>query len=152
MKQEHHPEQLKPVHKGVNKHISIPAAADVEDGSVYDSLNMSPNIPGFYGSRKKIEGETLVYDNDTELTGYTSLGSARIVGDIVEIWGGEDDGVIRVNGVIRCQSEDLPLRNTDLINFDTNENVIGGEIYINNRRTAPFIFSIEERHSVLRYL
>ena len=146
MKQEHHPEQAKNVHKGVNKHISDPVAADSEDGYVNESLNTSPNIEGFYGARKKIEGETILYENGT-LEDYTNLGSLSIGNDIVELWGGATEGLIRINGVIRCQSANLPLRNDDKIIAEGNANVIGGEIYISNRRTAPFVLSVIDMKS-----
>lgn len=142
MKQEHHPEQLKNVHKGVNKHISDSVAADNEDGYVNESLNTSPNIPGYYGARKKIDGETILYENTDGLEGYVNLAGVAVMGDIVELWGGETDGLIRINGVVRCQSTNLPLRDTDKIIVDVNDSVIGGEIYVTNRRTAPFILSV----------
>lgn len=118
---------------------------NVDSPDVWDSHNMSPNIPGKIGARVKIGGESLRHTTtDPNDEDYKCVASVSVRGKVIELWGGIEDGLIVVDGETVCRSENLPIRVSDMCEMIGNDNITGGEVYINNRRTAPFILSIKD--------
>jgi len=124
----------------VNKEILF---AQEATGKFVIARNARPiSIDGESGALQKFKGETKVYDNSLLNQGYTCVASFSVNEYLVEIWGNNSaPGIITMNGKIVLksaafeQSPDYPLQ------WDVNNNCIGGEFFITDNRVPPYIFN-----------
>jgi hypothetical protein len=158
MKQQHHPIDLKTYEKGINADANKEILGQ-RDGEHVDAFNMrSISMDGDNFAKKKIKGESLLYNNvdnrcflETEGTidsEYICMMTLEINGNIVEIWAhreSEDNPpFFRVNGQIVAMSPDIPIWVEYPIQYDKNESCIGGEFYVTNNVTPPMVFSLRD--------
>ena len=160
MKQQHHPKDAKTYQKGINSDISKDILGAKNEGEHVDALNMrSMPMDGDNLAKKKIKGESLTYDaidNRCSLSApysalsanYECMMTQEINGYIVEAWASSvpatEDPFMRINGLIVCQSPNLPIYITHPLQYDKNENCVGGEFYITNNHTLPMVFSLKD--------
>lgn len=129
------------------------------EGKYKDAINFRPNgNQQDEFSLEKIRGEVSQYvsaDNSCNTyyagnfaTGdWKCLGTAYIKGYVVEMWADESAVLapfIRIDGVIRAASPQLPLRCTFPIQYHWNHTCKGGEIYITDNDTPPIILNIQD--------
>ena len=160
MKQQHHPKDLKTYQKGINSDVSKDILGAKNEGEHVDALNMrSMSMDGNNLAKKKIKGEFLKYDaidNRCSLSSpysalsanYECMMTQEVNGYIVEAWASSSPSTehpfMRINGLIVCQSADLPIYITHPLQYDKNENCVGGEFYITNNNTPPMVFSLKD--------
>jgi hypothetical protein len=153
--QQKHPEEKRFFHKGVD-YDSEEELIQPDSGMAIDSCNMrSSSGTQNRGARKKIKGEVVEYpavDNACfDGTGgalsptYFCIGTEYINRSKFEVWA-DQDGVlptlIRIDGVIVCRSEDLPLTAAHPLQIDKNENCPGGEVYLTDYNVPPMVFNV----------
>jgi hypothetical protein len=109
-------------------------------------------------AKKKINGEQLEYplvDNRCDTTNpitlddtYECMMAQEINGHIVEIWASTDgspkEPFMRIDGKIVLYSASFPVYVTTPLQYDKNENCIGGEMYITNNLTPPMVFNVDD--------
>ena len=162
MKQQHHPQDGRTYQKGIDADTSKELLGSKNEGEHVDSLNMrSTPMDGDNFGKKKIKGESLKYDaldNRCSLSApysaitnagnYECMMTQEINGYIVEAWASSvpatDDPFMRIDGLIVLQSENFPVYITHPLEYDKNENCVGGEIYITNNDTPPMVFSLKD--------
>lgn len=143
---EHHSEKQRLASGPVNVSDKAVLIGAGDNDFVITSFNMSPNQENG-GARKKIPGELVLYPNPGGDTGFVALGAVFVSGKLVEMWGGNTEGIIRLDGVVCARSSSIPLRSNDEISFDYSDNATGGEVYISNKRTTPFVYSVSDLFS-----
>lgn len=160
-RQQHHPFQTHSINGKANHDVDKHRLNN-EAGEVVDRRNMRiTSMDGSLLSNKKIKGEEIKYPNKntiyngsgTTLAGdWVCIGVSEIKDYIVEFWSdksGSWNSLIRVDGIIVCYSEDLPISWEYPLQLDKNENCVGGEVYITDNNSAPMYFNIEDmlKHS-----
>ena len=160
-RQQHHPFQTHGINGKANHDVDKHRLNN-EAGEVVDRRNMRiTSMDGSLLSNKKIKGEEIKYPNKntiyngsgTTLAGdWVCIGVSEIKDYIVEFWSdksGSWNSLIRVDGIIVCYSEDLPISWEHPLQLDKNENCVGGEVYITDNNSAPMYFNIEDmlKHS-----
>jgi len=101
---------------------------------------------GNTGAAEKIRGEELLYNNTLNNEGYTCVGNPTVNDHNIEIWGKDDEspGIITIDGqivlksILFQQSPQYPLQ------WDVNNNCIGGEFFITDDRVPPYIFNVQD--------
>ena len=159
MSQQHHPKDDKTYQKGINSDQNKEFLGANDKGEHVDALNMrSISMDGDNFAKKKIKGEVSTYplvDNRCNLVPaitldatYECMMTQDINGYIVEIWA-STDGIpkspfMRINGKIVLYSSDFPIDVAHPLQYDKNENCVGGEMYITNNLTTPMVFSLKD--------
>jgi hypothetical protein len=167
MKQQHGNYDTKNYNKGINSDVNKELLGLKDDGSHVDSLNMrSMSMDGTNLGKKHIGGELSHFpalDNRyntnnpvpqiTDFSKYHCMMTEDVNGKIVEIWCNENylttskdetkPPFIRVDGVIYAMSNSLPIYYDKPLQYDKNEHVLGGEIYVTNFFTPPMIFNVQ---------
>jgi len=152
---ENHKWEIRVFHKSANYDME-PELIAAETGFIIDGCNTRSNSSiGNDGSREKIKGEIALYPNINNncydgngqafAESYKCIGSARINGHHVEFWADESliyPPYIRINGVVVCITEDLPLTAAHPLQIAINESCTGGEVYITDYNVAPMFFNI----------
>lgn len=161
MKQQHGTYDIKKYNKGLDADSNKEMAADNDDKYV-DALNMrSLSMDGNNDSLKKIKGAVSTYpatDNrwdtsttDLDMANYVCMMTQEINNKIVEIWAYRTYNqysnparisFVRVNGQIVLASENFPVRSDYPLQYDKNENVFGGDIYVTDNNSKPFILNV----------
>ena len=155
-KQQHHPLDVKTYQKGINSDSNKEILGSSQDGEHVDALNMrSLPMDGDNFAKKKIKGEEILYpfvDNRCNPTppaltfvGYQCMMAQEVNEHIIEIWASTEPTeypMIRIDGQIVLYSQDFPMDLQYPLQYDKNENCIGGEIYITNNNTPPLVFSV----------
>lgn len=167
MKQQHGKYDIKNFDKGVNTDVSKELLPN--DGSHVDALNMrSGDTDGYSAAKRKIKGEVSLYpavDNRwfnpvtlLDMANYICMMAQEVNGKIVEIWAHSSVTAIqtpsasqlpfvRINGVICLASDKFPIRTQYPLQYDKNESVLGGEIYVTDFNSKPFILDIEDMYT-----
>ncbi len=157
MKQQHHPKDIRTYSKGVNRDVDDELMG-MQEGQAIDSCNMrSIPMDGDNFSRKKINGEEIMYPNvDNRCVGgtglplpltYECIGIQEINGHIVEFWADESEvepSFVRIDGLIVLMSSDFPITVKHPLQIAKNESCIGGEIYITDYHVTPMFFNIQD--------
>lgn len=105
----------------------------------------SVSTDGNTGAIGKFKGEVKVYDNSLTNQGYTCVGSFSVNEWLVEIWGKDGEaGVITMNGKIVLQSAEFEQSPDYPLQWDVNNNCIGGEFFITDDRVPPYIFNAKD--------
>lgn len=155
-KQQHHPLDGKTYQKGINSDSNKEILGSSQEGDHPDALNMrSLSMDGDNFAKKKIKGEQLLYpfvDNRCNptppaltFTGYVCMMAQEVNDHIVEIWASSEPTeypMIRIDGQVVLYSQDFPMDLSYPLQYDKNENCVGGEIYITNNNTPPLVFSV----------
>lgn len=159
MSQQHHPKDDKTYQKGINSDQNKEFLGANDKGEHVDALNMrSISMDGDNFAKKKIKGEVSTYplvDNRCNLSPtivldatYECMMAQDVNEHIVEIWastsGGSKYPFMRVDGKIVLYSQNFPIDVGHPLQYDKNENCVGGEIYITNNRTPPIVFSLKD--------
>lgn len=118
-----------------------------DKGQYIDALNVRVNDTsgGSDKSAKSIGGEELF--NSSSGDGYKCILATNVGSKQVEMWAPynpADGGIIRIDGDIMCQSADFAITPDNLLQWDTNNDAIGGEIYITDFVLKPMYFSIKD--------
>ena len=155
----HHKQDAKTYQKGINADQNKEFLGTSEKGEHVDALNMrSVSMDGDNLAKKKINGEQLEYplvDNRCDTTNpitlddtYECMMAQEINGHIVEIWASTDgspkEPFMRIDGKIVLYSANFPVFVTTPLQYDKNENCIGGEMYITNNLTPPMVFNVDD--------
>lgn len=120
--------------------------AEQTTGKYATARNARPvSTDGNTGASEKIKGEEKIYDNSLLNQGYFCTASFSVNENFVEIWGkAESEGIITIDGNIVLKSikfEQLP---EYPLQFDVNNNCIGGEFFITDNRVPPYIFNVKD--------
>lgn len=123
--------------------------AQKEGAKFYDATNFrvdDKNL-GTGNAASRIRGEELLYSNAQNL--HSCIGSFNVGNRIVEFWAPSnptDGGIITIDGVVMCKSQDFPLTPDHQLQGDTNDDAIGQEIYITDFSEVmpPVYFSIAD--------
>ena len=125
-------------------YISTPFGIDT---AAYSNLtdNKCPffNNWGYLGGTIQVQNLITTYTNMSSF--YTCMMAQEVNGHIVEIWASFITGehpFMRIDGQIVLYSEDFPISVSYPLQYDKNENCVGGEIYVTNNNTPPMVFSI----------
>jgi len=149
MKQEHGPKDLKTYDKGANHDLDPEFLGAQQEGEYVDAKNMRPSSTK---SRKealeKINGEE-VEDIFPTIPGvWESTGTASILGQKLNCWVDTLnvlDPIITIDQLVVLQSPNATFIAQDKpLQFDVNENCIGGEVFITDGVTPPIILNIED--------
>ena len=147
MNQEHGKKSLKTYSSGASYDKNLELEGSKNTGKYFDSENgRVSSSRGDKESWEKIRGEEIVHNNSTTGTWF-NLVSAKINDDIFELWVETSNAFgpkIIINGVLMGQSVNMPWLYAHRIQFDVNENCIGGEIFLTDFNVAPMIFSIKD--------
>lgn len=161
MKQQHGEYDIKKYNKGLDADSNKEMAGDDDDKYV-DALNMrSLSMDGNNDSLKKMKGAVSTYpatDNrwdtsttDLDMANYVCMMTQEVNDKIVEIWAYKTYNVsnnaarisfVRVNGQIVLASVNFPVRVDYPLQYDKNENVFGGDIYVTDDNSKPFILNV----------
>jgi hypothetical protein len=157
MKQQHHPLDIRSYEKGINSDSNKEILGSSEQGEHVDALNMrSISMDGDNFAKKKIKGEEILFplidnrcngDGSLDLSNYECMLTEEINGHIVEIWASPDGKkypFMRIDGQIVVYSEYFPIYVDYPLQYDKNENCVGGELYVTNNYTKPMVFSIKD--------
>lgn len=166
MKQQHGKYDIKNFDKGVNTDVSKELLPN--DGSHVDALNMrSGDTDGYSSAKRKIKGAVSLYpavDNRwfnpatlLDMDNYVCMMSQEVNGKIVEIWAHRSSrfgnpidadklAFVRIEGVICLASENLPVFVRFPLQYDKNESVLGGEIYVTDFKSKPFVLDVEDMY------
>jgi len=154
-----HKQDAKTYQKGINADQNKEFLGTSEKGEHVDALNMrSISMDGDNFAKKKINGEQVEYplvDNRCDTTNpitlddtYECMMAQEINGHIVEIWASTDgspkEPFMRIDGKIVLYSANFPVYITTPLQYDKNENCIGGEMYITNNLTPPMVFNVDD--------
>jgi len=148
MNQEHGPKDTKTYHAGANSDTNKELLGALGDGSYLDAENFRPSdTEGDESSAKQKKGEVVEHAQNPipGAANFVDIGNIDVRGQKVEFWAdstGAEDPVIRVDGVIVAQSADLPLDIDHPLQLDKNESCVGGEVFITNNNTPPFILNV----------
>ena len=112
-----------------------------------DALNIRVNdsTSGVEFSASSIGGEELKHRSS--LGQYECIGATNVGDRLVEFWAPQnpsDGGVIKIDGVVMCRSEKFAITPIRMLQWDTNADAIGGEIYITDFYLRPMMFSIKD--------
>lgn len=112
-----------------------------------DGLNIRVNDSNSATDKaaSSIGGEEVEYESP--ITGYRCIGSMNVGSKQVEFWAPfipADGGIIRIDGVVMCRSEDFIISPDYMLQWDVNNNAVGGEVYITDFRIKPMYFSIKD--------
>jgi len=147
MKTEHHPKDIRTNSQGATYDISKELSGAENKGAYFDSEN--GRVSSDRGNKEdweKIRGEEL--EHSTQQAGdWFNMCSIDVNDDKFELWvetSGADDPYIVINGQIMGQSDNMPWLYEHRIQFDKNENCIGGEVFLTDNNVAPMIFSIKD--------
>ena len=155
----HHKQDAKTYQKGINADQNKEFLGASEKGEHVDALNMrSVSMDGDNFAKKKTNGEQVEYpfvDNRCDTTNpitlddtYECMMAQEINGHIVEIWASTDgspkEPFMRIDGKIVLYSANFPVYVTTPLQYDKNENCIGGEMYITNNLTPPMVFNVDD--------
>lgn len=154
-----HKQDAKTYQKGINADQNKEFLGMSKEGEHVDSLNMrSTPMDGDNFAKKKIKGESSHFplvDNRC-LTSpsivldatYECMMAQEINNHIVEIWastaGSPKEPFMRIDGKIVLYSSEFPIDVAHPLQYDKNENCVGGEIYITNNNTPPMVFSLKD--------
>ena len=151
---ENHKESTKFFGKGIsNRSVNEIQGAINQDNYLY-SRNGRISTKTSFNSVERINGEVNKYiillDTEDE-NDYFCIGSTNINNRIVAFWANVKwmysdprDGVITIDGDVVCKSEKLPLRHLYRLDFDKDENCLGGEIFITDNNLPPMYFNIKD--------
>lgn len=155
----HHKHDAKTYQKGINADQNKEFLGTTDNGEHVDALNMrSVPMDGDNFAKKKIKGEEVEYplvdnrcDTSTGITlddTYECMMAQEVNEHIVEIWASTDgspkEPFMRIDGKIVLYSANFPVYVTTPLQYDKNENCIGGEMYITNNLTPPMVFNVED--------
>lgn len=149
MNQEHQPHHMTTYSGGADTDSDKELlGSNPTSGKYIDSRNARPNsTDGNTGSLEKIRGEVLHFPNTTNLAGYKCVGAESVNNDIIEFWAPvtlPGAGIIRVNGIIVCESINFEMRVDFPLQITKNESFTNGEVMITDRRVPPYIFFIKD--------
>jgi len=154
-----HKQDAKTYQKGINADQNKEFLGGSEKGEHVDALNMrSVSMDGDNFAKKKIKGEIVQYplvDNRCDTTipitlddTYECMMTQEINNHIVEIWASTDatpkEPFMRIDGKIVLYSANFPILVTGPLQYDKNENCVGGEMYITNNTTPPMVFVVDD--------
>jgi hypothetical protein len=147
MNQEHHKKDIRTNNVGATHDIDKELSGAENQGKYFDSENGRVSSDrGNKASWEKIRGEELVHDNSVTGTWF-NLVSAKINDHIFEIWvetTNSDSPKIVIDGTIMGESVDFPWLYEHRIQFDVNENCIGGEIFLTDFNVPPVILNVQD--------
>ena len=147
MNQEHHKKDIRTNNVGATHDIDKELSGVQNKGTYFDSQNgRISSDRGNKGSWEKIRGEEIVFNNPTT-DDYFCLCSISVHKDVFQVWvekTQQDDPIIVINGDIMGKSPDMPWLYEYRIQFDVNENCIGGEVFLTDFNVAPMIFNIKD--------
>lgn len=154
-----HKQDAKTYQKGINADQNKEFLGGSEKGEHVDALNMrSVSMDGDNFAKKKIKGEIVQYplvDNRCDTTipitlddTYECMMTQEVNNHIVEIWASTDgtpkEPFMRIDGKIVLYSANFPILVTGPLQYDKNENCVGGEMYITNNTTPPMVFNVND--------
>ena len=147
MKQEHHPKEVRTNSLGASRDIQKEFSGAKEDGTYFDSKNgRVSSVRGNKFAWEKIRGEEIEFDANQGFPGdWYCAASIDIDGKIFEIWVEETDSeapIIRIDGVVVGNSENMPWLRNKYIQWDKNESCVGGEVFLTDFNTPPMILNI----------
>lgn len=147
MKQEHHVKDVKNNGKGAVYDIDKELSGIQNEGTYLDSHNGRVSSDrGNKRSWEKIRGEELVFEKDPQFGNYECIGTVSVNDHIVEFWA--ENGavtqypIIRIDGDIIGNSENMPWLSNHHLQIDKNESCEGGEIFITDNNTPPMILNV----------
>ena len=147
MSSENHPKDLRTNNKGATYDIDRELSGAENRGTYFDSENgRISSDRGNEGSWEKIRGEVQQY-LPPFAGDWFCMCSIDVNQDIFEIWvekTGADDPYIVINNEVMGKSPNMPWLYENRIQFDKNENCIGGEVFLTDYNVAPMIFSIKD--------
>ena len=147
MNQEHGPKDTKTYNRRANYDIDREFLGALESGEYLDAHNMRPSsTDGNKEASDKFRGEELLSDANANGT-YECIGLIDVKGQRLAFWAEVDgafDPVIRVDGVIVAQNQDLPILKGYPLQLDKNESCVGGEVFITDNRTPPMILNVKD--------
>jgi hypothetical protein len=148
MKQENHAKDIKNNGKGAIYDIEKEISGIENEGTYLDAHNgRVSSDAGNKRSWEKIKGEEEVFPSTVESASYFCIGTASVSGRIIEFWTSGVNGehpIIRIDGVVVGNSENMPWVGTKLLQIDKNESCDKGEVFITDNNTPPMIFSIAD--------
>jgi hypothetical protein len=116
-------------------------------GKYFDSRNARPTSKSeTSGAIERIDGENKIYFANTD-SEYEAIASFEVLGKVIEVWASSNpakDSRITVNGIIVLESPDFPVTYDNHLQFDTNNNCIGGEFYITDYKVPPMYFNVAD--------
>lgn len=147
MNNEHHPKEVLTNNVGATQDIDKELSGNQTQGKYFDSENGRVSSDrGNKAAWEKIRGENVEHSNTTTGTWF-NLVSAKINKDIFELWVETTNTFapkIVINGSIMGSSVDMPWLYANRVQFDVNENCLGGEIFLTDFNVAPMIFNIKD--------
>jgi len=147
MKTEHHQKDVRTNSKGAIYDVDRELSGAENKGTYFDSENgRISSDRGNEGSWEKIRGEESQYEQP--YTGdWFCMCSISVNEDVFEVWVEEnnaDSPYIVINNQVMGKSPDMPWLFENRIQFDKNENCIGGEVFLTDFNVAPMTFSVKD--------
>jgi len=149
MNQEHGPKGLRLNNLGANTSDEKIYVGANNNGYYLDSNNM--RLKSFDGNdqdAEKIRGESSIDGEQSGAGNWVCIGSISVRYKRVEVWvdtSAANDPFIRIDGVIVCQSPDLPFLAEFPLQMDKNEGCgESGEIFLTDDNTKPLFFNIQD--------
>lgn len=131
---------------GATHDIDLELSGNQNTGKYFDSENGRVSSQKDKGSWKKIKGNALISSNSG--TGqFFCMCSISINGDLFEIWTEKTNSAppkIIINGTLMGESVNMPWLYAHRIQWDKNENCIGGEIYLTDFNVPPMILNLKD--------
>ena len=146
MKQEHGKKDVRTNSIGATHDIDKELSGNNNSGMYFDSENGRVSSKKDRGSWKKIKGNSLISSN-TGVGDFFCMVSISVNSDLFEIWVEKTNLAppkIIINGTLMGESVDMPWLYDHRIQWDKNDNCIGGEVYLTDYNVAPMIFSISD--------
>ena len=150
MNQEHGKKDIRTNSIGATHDIEKELSGNKNSGMYYDSENGRVSSRKDKGSWKKIKGNSLISSN-TGSGDFFCMVSISVNGDLFEIWVEKTNSSapkIIINGTLMGESVNMPWLYDHRIQWDKNENCIGGEVFLTDFNVAPIIFNIKWRSGV----
>lgn len=144
---EHHPKDVRTNNRGATYDIDEELSGAENKGMYFDSENgRVSSSRGNIGAWEKIRGQEEVHDTLYPGTWFC-LVSSKINDDTFEIWvetTGADSPYIVINGTVMGKSDLMPWLYEHRVQFDVNENCLGGEIFLTDNNVSPIILNIKD--------
>lgn len=136
------------VNKGANSDVEPEFLGAGETGEYLEGRNLRTTAERTRkNANQKIKGESVVHG--TLNSSYYCNGTAEVKGQKVKFWAHTSvpatlPAIIQVDGVTVLSSTNFPITASKELQIDTNDNCVGGEIYITDNNVIPMIFNIQD--------
>lgn len=148
LKPHNHENQTKRFSNGANTTIGKERAIEGKELYYNGRNGRTTSDEGNYGDFERIDGESLKYDLGVD-ENYRCMAGFIVNGYVIAIWSHSTDhttypAFISIDDQIVLQSSDFDVDVNDYIQYDINENALGGEFFFTNYDVPPFIFNVQD--------